>query len=165
MSTVRPTPEQGNHGRSRASHISKSQRVLACVLCQQRKIGCDRKFPCSNCTKNQKQCVPATQVRPRRRRFPERELLDRLRTYEDLLHQNRIKFEPLYKDSAVRVKEPFGDSYDSGNEQPEARKQECSSPSTTASKSGSAYEAKYAISLLISFYYSRIFSEFFSMTY
>ncbi|AEO56556.1 hypothetical protein MYCTH_2058263 [Thermothelomyces thermophilus ATCC 42464] len=30
---------------------SRKQRVLACELCQKRKIGCDRKFPCANCIK------------------------------------------------------------------------------------------------------------------
>ncbi|KAL9041218.1 MAG: hypothetical protein Q9214_004182 [Letrouitia sp. 1 TL-2023] len=34
--------------------------------------------------------------RQRRRRFPERELLERLRHYEGLLRQNNIKFEPLH---------------------------------------------------------------------
>lgn len=37
---------------------------------------------------------------PRRRRFPERELLLRLRKYEHLLRENQIKFEPLHKDHA-----------------------------------------------------------------
>ncbi|KAF4967704.1 hypothetical protein FSARC_4764 [Fusarium sarcochroum] len=73
------------------------QRVLACVLCQQRKVKCDRKFPCSNCTKHGMQCVPATQPRQRRRRFAERELLERLRKYEALMRQNNVKFEPLHE--------------------------------------------------------------------
>ena len=30
---------------------SKPPRILACVLCQHRKIKCDRHFPCANCTK------------------------------------------------------------------------------------------------------------------
>ncbi|KAJ5622108.1 hypothetical protein N7528_005340 [Penicillium herquei] len=73
-------------------------RVLACVNCQQRKIKCDRKSPCANCLKHRLQCVPATQTRTRKRRFPERELLGRLRRYEELLRQNKIKFDPLHKD-------------------------------------------------------------------
>ncbi|XXH05440.1 hypothetical protein Hte_011867 [Hypoxylon texense] len=64
----------------------KSQRVLACALCQQRKVKCDRKFPCANCVRAGAQCVPTSAPRPRRRRFPERELLDRIRHYEGLLH-------------------------------------------------------------------------------
>lgn len=29
----------------------KPPRILACVLCQHRKIKCDRNFPCANCVK------------------------------------------------------------------------------------------------------------------
>ncbi|KAK4234616.1 hypothetical protein C8A03DRAFT_18518 [Achaetomium macrosporum] len=75
----------------------KPQRVLACLLCQQRKIKCDRRFPCANCTRSRAQCVPASLVpRQRRRRFPERELLDRIRHYEGLLRQHNVNFEPLH---------------------------------------------------------------------
>ncbi|KAK9250492.1 hypothetical protein V1507DRAFT_483003 [Lipomyces tetrasporus] len=105
MSMVPPTPEYSTLDTSSAppptsSQSSKSQRVLSCVLCQQRKVKCDRKFPCANCSKFRAQCVPATLPRRRRRRFPERELLDRIRKYEDLLRQNSVKFEPLHKDIA-----------------------------------------------------------------
>ncbi|EPS36324.1 hypothetical protein H072_10163 [Dactylellina haptotyla CBS 200.50] len=75
---------------------TKPQRVLACVLCQQRKVKCDRKFPCANCKRARVQCVPATLTpRQRRRRFPEKELIERLQHYENLLRRNDIKFEPL----------------------------------------------------------------------
>lgn len=88
MSTAILMPEQ--------TVTAKPQRVLACVLCQQRKIKCDRKFPCVNCVRACAQCVPAALApRQRRRTFPERELLERLRHYEGLLRQNNIKFEPL----------------------------------------------------------------------
>lgn len=82
---------------------AKTQRVLACVLCQQRKVKCDRKFPCINCIRSSAQCVPAINLGPRqrRRRFPERELLERLRRYEDLLRQNSIDFEPLHPPTTV----------------------------------------------------------------
>ncbi|KAH6839525.1 fungal-specific transcription factor domain-containing protein [Chaetomium sp. MPI-CAGE-AT-0009] len=75
----------------------KSQRVLACQLCQQRKVKCDRKFPCANCTRAGTTCVPAALVpRQRRRRFPERELLARIRHYETLLRQHNVAFDPLH---------------------------------------------------------------------
>lgn len=123
----------------------KPQRVLACILCQQRKIKCNRKFPCENCIKSRAQCVPATQVsRQRRRRFPERELLERLRRYEDLLLQNNIKFEPLHKES-IAGKEPpnlKGDS-DSDGERPRRAEAEWPSPATTAT-SDRVRESKYA---------------------
>lgn len=84
-----------------SSSPSRPQRVLACILCQQRKVKCDRKFPCANCTKFRVQCVPAAAPRRRRQRFPERELLDRIRKYEDLLRRNGIKFKPLHGDGDV----------------------------------------------------------------
>ena len=107
MSTVFATPEASVStpdmtptALSPPTKISRPQRVLACVLCQQRKVKCDRKFPCSNCKKSRTDCVQATlATRRRRRRFPERVLLERLRTYESLLRQNGIEFEPLHKNS------------------------------------------------------------------
>ncbi|KAB8201785.1 hypothetical protein BDV34DRAFT_202042 [Aspergillus parasiticus] len=75
---------------------TRPPRVLSCVLCQQRKVRCNREFPCVNCTRAGVQCIPATGARQRRRRFPERELLERLRRYEALLRQNNIPFDPLH---------------------------------------------------------------------
>ena len=116
MSTEASTPDYGTPGgasttpsasrrsaeppsASLGGKSSKPQRVLACVLCQQRKVKCDRRFPCVNCTKAKVTCVPATLgTRKRRPRFPERHLLDRIRHYEDLLRQNDVDFEPLHKD-------------------------------------------------------------------
>lgn len=42
--------------------------------------------------------MPGAAHRQRKRRFAERELLDRIRSYEQLLSQNKIPFEPLHKD-------------------------------------------------------------------
>jgi hypothetical protein len=89
-----PSPPESSH--AGAPH-SRNPRVLACALCQQRKIKCDRGFPCTNCIRSKVQCVPAT-LAQRKRRFPERALLERLRKYESLLRENGIKFEPLHKD-------------------------------------------------------------------
>jgi hypothetical protein len=135
-----------------ASEVPSSQplrppRVLACVLCQQRKVKCDRKYPCANCIKTRAQCVQATQVSHRRkRRFPERALLERIRKYEELLRQNNINFEPLHG-SSVSEKEPHNleGSYDSHDEQPKPSKPDRPTLSTTAS-SEREYEAKYALS-------------------
>ncbi|KAJ9484144.1 hypothetical protein VN97_g9235 [Penicillium thymicola] len=82
----------------------KSRRVLACVLCQQRKIKCDRTFPCANCIRAGEQCEQA--IRQRRRRFPERDLLARLRHYESLLRQHNIKFDPLHTATTDRRRSP-----------------------------------------------------------
>ncbi|KAI1464977.1 uncharacterized protein F4812DRAFT_147020 [Daldinia caldariorum] len=77
----------------------KPPRVLACVLCQQRKVKCDKVFPCANCVRSRAPCVRATLAPPRRRgssrRFPKRELVDRLSHYENLLRENGIPFESV----------------------------------------------------------------------
>jgi hypothetical protein len=100
MSSEIPTPEHSAGALSPPAPTPKPQRVLSCVLCSQRKVKCDRKFPCSNCVKAGAQCVSAASItRQRRRRFPERELLDRLRLYEDLLRKNNIPFQPLHASS------------------------------------------------------------------
>jgi Zn(2)-Cys(6) binuclear cluster domain-containing protein len=116
-----------------SSQPSKPQRVLACVRCQQRKVKCNRKFPCTNCIKSQAQCEPAILApRRRRRRFPERELLERLRKYEDLLCQNNVKFEPLHKDATGQNGSPnMEDGSESDEEQPGTTGQDRVSPSTT----------------------------------
>lgn len=103
--TGQPTPAVTPSGASPPAPSHQSQpprRVLACVLCQQRKVRCERKFPCSGCRKSGVQCVPAESLGPRQRkpRFPERALLERVRQYEDLLRQHNVKFDPMYKGAA-----------------------------------------------------------------
>ncbi|KAJ6190948.1 C6 zinc finger domain protein [Penicillium mononematosum] len=94
---------------SEQTATAKARRVLACVLCQQRKIKCDRTFPCANCIRAGEQCKQA--IRQRRRRFPERELLVRLRHYESLLRKHNIKFDPLHT-PATDYKSPSEDERD-----------------------------------------------------
>ena len=142
----RRTPDMSLDNPSPSSQLLKPQRVLACVICQQRKVKCDRKFPCANCIKSQAQCVPATLAqRRRRRRLPERVLLERLRTYEDLLRQNNIAFEPLHKGSIREGESPNAQSsYDSDNEHPDTVGPDSSAPSRPI-KSERGYEAKYVL--------------------
>lgn len=154
-----PTPNQSIPTTSPATPLNTtaSQRVLACVLCQQRKVKCNRDFPCANCVRARVPCVPASLAqRQRRRRFPERELLDRLRHYENLLCQNNITFEPLHKDHSSGAGRDLpqavgGGGYDSADEdrQPTAAASVANrSPSvSTTVKSEPAYEAKYARTL------------------
>ncbi|KAI4153038.1 MAG: hypothetical protein LQ340_002546 [Diploschistes diacapsis] len=89
------------------------------------------------------QCVPATKIsRRRKRRFPERELLDRLRKYEDLLRQNNVKFEPLHKDLAGEKESPnVKGNDDSDDEQAKTVGADRPSPSA-AVNAGRTYEAK-----------------------
>ncbi len=91
--------------------------------------------------------MPATLApHRRRRRFPERELLGRLRKYEDLLRQNNVKFEPLHQDPAGEEESPDAEgSKDLDDAHPEAVAADSPSPSRTV-KSEKVYEAKYALS-------------------
>lgn len=73
----------------------KITRGHSCVLCQQRKVKCDRQKPCSNCIKARAECVASAPTVPRRRRrkFSEQDLAARLRRYEHLLKKNGVKIE------------------------------------------------------------------------
>lgn len=130
------------------SQLSKPQRVLACKLCQQRKLKCDRKFPCEKCTKSRAQCVPATLAprHRRRRRFPERELLERLRRYEGLLRQHNINFEPLHTPAAEKASPSVDgrgyDSTDDAHSGGRAAGADRPSRKKTTVKSETVYEAK-----------------------
>lgn len=78
------------------------KRILACVRCSSRKLKCDRHHPCGNCSKSRIECISAAVNRPeRRRRFPERQLLDRILRYEALLQQHNIDFESLHSEKAT----------------------------------------------------------------
>uniref|UniRef100_A0A8H7NKJ5 Zn(2)-C6 fungal-type domain-containing protein n=1 Tax=Bionectria ochroleuca TaxID=29856 RepID=A0A8H7NKJ5_BIOOC len=65
----------------------RQPRVLACVLCQHRKIKCDRNTPCSNCIKANATCTPSTPAPARKRRRPNQDLQERLARCEELLKQ------------------------------------------------------------------------------
>ncbi|KAJ5108824.1 hypothetical protein N7456_005499 [Penicillium angulare] len=127
-----PDPRAGQPPTS----LPKSRRVLACVACQQRKVKCDRKFPCANCLRQRIPCIPSGQPRPRKRRFPERELLTRLRRYEDLLRENKVKFEPLHGH-----KNP-NDDMDEGISEDEGHDDLTESSPATSARSENAYEPK-----------------------
>jgi hypothetical protein len=88
------------------SSIVKVTRGHSCVLCQQRKVRCDKKKPCSNCVKAGVDCrvVPPQPPRRRKKRIPERDLVDRLRKYETLLSQHGIEFESLGLD--IKITDP-----------------------------------------------------------
>lgn len=72
-----------------------------CLLCQQRKVRCDRNEPCSNCIKaGVSKCEAAPQYPPRKRkkRFPEAELLARLRRYERHLRSYGADIEAINRE-------------------------------------------------------------------
>jgi hypothetical protein len=78
---------------------------LACTLCSHRKVKCDRAFPCGNCVKAGAECIPSTNPRQRKKRFAERELLNRLRHYESLLREHQVAFEPMHSESVPSVED------------------------------------------------------------
>ncbi|KAM0251635.1 hypothetical protein ACHAQJ_008095 [Trichoderma viride] len=125
----------------------KSQRILACVLCHQRKIKCNRKFPCNNCIKAQSHCERATLApRRRRRKIPPPDLVDQLRVYESLLRTNNIKFDHLRKYQIPGNGSPVVEDADYLDQ--ETERVDNSSPATRAD-SETVYEAKYALLKLV----------------
>src|ERR1700721_2554879 len=85
---------------------SKITRGHSCILCQQRKVKCDRQKPCSNCIKSRVDCIPSPPAPPRRRKRqnPELELAARLRRCEELLKSHGVKIESdLNNDGPNRV--------------------------------------------------------------
>ena len=79
--------------------------------------------------------------RRRRRRFPERELLDQLAKYERLLRQNNIDFVPLHQTVEATRPSQEEDGFDSEEDQAQEETNE-HSPATTI-KSEKAAEPRY----------------------
>lgn len=88
------------------SSVMKVTRGHSCLLCQQRKVRCDKSKPCSNCVKAGVECrvIPPQPPRRRKKRVPERDLVERLRRYEVLLSQAGIEFDELGPD--VKITDP-----------------------------------------------------------
>ncbi|KAM0810427.1 putative Fungal-specific transcription factor domain-containing protein [Seiridium cardinale] len=89
-----------------AQDLVKVTRGTSCVLCQQRKVRCDKNKPCSNCVKAGVECrvIPPQPPRRRKKRISERDLVARLRKYEALLVQHGVEFESLGPD--IKVTDP-----------------------------------------------------------
>ena len=78
--------------------VIKLTRGTSCKLCQQRKVRCDKRKPCANCVKANVECVVVPPLPPRRRkkRLHEKDLIDRLKRYENLLSENGVSVdEPI----------------------------------------------------------------------
>ncbi|GAB7341206.1 hypothetical protein MBLNU457_7493t1 [Dothideomycetes sp. NU457] len=128
MSTVNDTPGYSPEAvLSPTGTAPQPQRVLACVLCQQRKIRCD----------------PTLATRQRRRRFAERDLLERLRHYESLLRSNEVPFEPLHPSAVNTTSSSDVDkSAEASNSKARSRKPSSAEPKI---KTEPVFEAKYAL--------------------
>ncbi|KAI3396428.1 hypothetical protein diail_12148 [Diaporthe ilicicola] len=82
------TPVTAAQGTGNNANVpQKPPRILACVLCQHRKIKCDRNFPCANCVKANVTCTPSTPAPARKRRRPNQDLQERLARCEELLKE------------------------------------------------------------------------------
>ena len=86
----------------------KITRGHSCVLCQQRKVKCDRQKPCSNCIRARADCVPSAPTVPRRRRrkFSEQDLAARLRRCEHLLRKHGVRIDDDDDDATDEPPEP-----------------------------------------------------------
>ncbi|KAH9216525.1 hypothetical protein DL95DRAFT_335185 [Leptodontidium sp. 2 PMI_412] len=86
-----------------------NRRKHPCVLCQQRKVKCDRTEPCANCTKARVECISPSTLPPKKRkkRFPEAELLARLRRYEDHLKAYGADIDAINSGSIIPLPVPI----------------------------------------------------------
>ncbi|PKX89364.1 putative C6 transcription factor [Aspergillus novofumigatus IBT 16806] len=68
----------------------------SCLTCRQRKVKCDRRVPCCNCVKVNKQCsfIPPVRGKRKRTKPPREGLHAKLERYEKLLSLHGIKSEP-----------------------------------------------------------------------
>jgi len=94
-------------GRPSKPHQTSGQKKHPCVLCQQRKVKCDRELPCSNCQKACAECISPSTLppRPRKRRFPEAELLARIRKYEHHLRSYGADIDAIDREKLPEVNE------------------------------------------------------------
>ncbi|KAH0594816.1 hypothetical protein MHUMG1_07651 [Metarhizium humberi] len=163
MSTSSANLAGGRPALASASYFPQAEEIMlqprrqpACVRCQQRKVKCDHKDPCATCVKAGVPCVASSQVRRRRkRRLPERDLLDRIRKYEHLLTQHNIKFEPLHPSVSVPKGSP--DSHVEGpcESDDEPGTTTASSHAGTSSPRRRVREAKYTPPLFTNWIGSR----------
>ncbi|KAI9647103.1 hypothetical protein NHQ30_005105 [Ciborinia camelliae] len=90
-----PQPQPQSQSQPQPVHY-KITRGHSCILCQQRKVRCDRQKPqCSNCVKAHAECITSTPAAPRRRRrkFSELDVAAKMRKYEHLLRVNGIRID------------------------------------------------------------------------
>lgn len=76
--------------------LGDSLKSYSCLTCRQRKVRCDRRTPCSNCTKAEKQCsfVPPVRGKRKRTKPPREGLHAKLKRHEELLRSYGVKVEP-----------------------------------------------------------------------
>lgn len=90
----------------------------SCVTCRRRKVKCDKKQPCSNCTRAKIECIfPGPGRAPRKsRKPPDGELMDRLRRLEGVVQSLNAQVEEHEQEAAERERQgshmecPYGGS-------------------------------------------------------
>lgn len=114
------------------------------MLCQQRKVRCDKNKPCANCVKAGVECrvVPPQPPRRRKKRLQERELVDRLKKYETLLAENGVKFDAIGHD--LRADGPHNEDVDELENDFEGLK---TTSETTTSPSATSHIDRYVLPL------------------
>lgn len=97
------------------SHLKPNKR--SCTRCNQRKVRCDKVYPCSACVKSEVQCsFPGSQrVRRTLNRPPIRELLTRLRTLEEEVEQLRSTRPNLHGDQTSDLDDHLNREHQTGN--------------------------------------------------
>ncbi|KAH8694981.1 fungal-specific transcription factor domain-containing protein [Talaromyces proteolyticus] len=116
-------------------------RPHSCVLCQKRKVKCDRTTPCSGCVKAQVECEYRDPVPPRRRKkkLPEAAMVARLRRYEDVIRKAGIDTSLLEEDSrgeSLPIRQPISAESRLEYSSPPSFNAPISVPSGNTSKSG-----------------------------
>ncbi|KAH8701041.1 putative C6 transcription factor [Talaromyces proteolyticus] len=73
----------------------KDLKDYSCLTCRQRKVRCDRRAPCSNCIKAEKECsfIPPTRGKRKRTKPRKEGLHAKLKRYEDFLRSHGVKLE------------------------------------------------------------------------
>jgi hypothetical protein len=94
------------------SGASLGMNSRSCVTCRKRKVKCDKKQPCSNCTRAKIECIfPGPGRAPRKsRKPPDGELMDRLKRLEGVVLSLNAQVEEHEQENAEREKRENGTS-------------------------------------------------------
>ncbi|KAL8765009.1 MAG: hypothetical protein Q9203_006766 [Teloschistes exilis] len=91
-----------------AHESGRPLQLHSCVICQRRKVKCDRTDPCSNCAKHRVQCEYRSPAPPKRRKraSPDPDVHAKLKRYEYILQRHGVSPEEL-NDKPARSDYPF----------------------------------------------------------
>ena len=69
----------------------------SCVICQRRKVKCDKTDPCSNCVRHRVVCEYRTPALPKRRKrtSPDPDIHTKLRRYEEILQKHGLSLDEM----------------------------------------------------------------------